>query len=239
MAQIGLHGLVGVSMGSGVFKKKDLFYGFVLGNLLPDTDFFLLAIVYLFDTALGTAMHRSFSHSLLAIIVFSLAAYLIARGSKERRTNLSLGIALGMLTHIIFDILFWFSGVALFWPLRLFGIPDTINIWASVTIPGLVTNLLGALDYFFAGLYLLFLVKTAADSPLVRRLKKLAFIQWPLFILYTVLSFFLSKGLFDLAHYVVFILFLLPTLLYATIKMRPVIEHLPECINGPHKMETT
>lgn len=128
-----------------------------------------------------------------------------------------------MFAHCFADIFFWFSGIKAFWPVGFFGLPDSINIWAGLNVPGLVTNILGAMDYLAAALYLLFLTKGAKRPGWLRGM---LLVQWPLFVLFLALAFFLEKGLFDLVHYAVFILFLLPAPLYATVKMRSAIEEL-------------
>ena len=64
-----------------------------------------------------------------------------------------------MLTHVVLDLLFWFSGVRLLWPLDgLMGWP-ALNLWAWLTLPpaagnpDFIGNELAALEAAAFGLY--------------------------------------------------------------------------------------
>lgn len=232
MAQLGIHGLVGLygvpgtsrsaARDAGAFK-----FGFVLGNILPDADFFLLGITYLFNSKLAVTMHRSFSHSILVAALLTAIIY-VFWGSRPGARRLALGLGLGMLVHSVLDMLVWFSRVDFLWPLGLFGVNSVVNLWAWFKPPAIVSNLLGAADYLAFALYFLALralaVRLETNTGFLGRLGRFTILQWILLVIYTVLSFFLSGPIFEVAHYALFILVMLPITLYVTFKMRATIE---------------
>lgn len=243
MAQLGFHGAVGAlvagaaSSGKPVTRgRKAMVFGYVLGNILPDTDFFLLGPLYIVSSELGLSMHRTWSHSVLALLVGLVATYVISGMSKgERRETaraMGLGVVLGMATHIAMDILIWFSSVDLLWPLGAWGIGSRVDLWVSVRqgIPGVVNSILGAADYLAFAVYFIYLKALArrygTDQAFLPRLEFFTNLQWVLFALYMVLAFVVDRGLFDIIHYAVFILVMLPITLYVTFKMRATVESI-------------
>lgn len=210
----------GESRGTKVFK-----FAYVLGNLLPDVDFFLLGPIYLVNSKIGGSMHRTFSHSLLTIVAVTILVYVLSR-SPERRA-LAVGIGLGMLTHAVVDVLVWFSAVELLWPLNYAGLPAKVNLWANYQPPGWVSNLLGAVDSAAVALFFWCLLKTARRRGTdVAYQSRLAFWSAALLVpsvILGVLSFVLARGLFDIVAYGYFIPFLLPLTLLVTFRMKETI----------------
>ncbi len=208
------------SAGTKAFK-----FAYVLGNLLPDVDFFLLGPIYLINSKVGVTMHRSFSHSIITIAAVAVLVYALCR-SPHRRAVAG-GIGLGMLTHVVVDIFVWFSAVRLLWPLNYAGIPATINLWASYQPPGWVSNMLGALDSAAIAFYFWYLLRIArrrgTDAAYQPRLRFWSVALLVPSVLLGVLSFVLSRGLFDIVAYAFFIPFLLPLTLLVTFRMKETI----------------
>lgn len=94
-------------------KKKISHYawGFLLlGGLLPDGDFLL-------DWTLGTDLHRTFSHSLLLLLLAPLAVYLFYSILKHpEKKHFAFFMGLGIATHLFLDG-FSTYGIPLLWPL--------------------------------------------------------------------------------------------------------------------------
>jgi|GEM_PF-4532692 len=88
----------------------------VAGGLFPDADFF-------FGWFTGIPVHRTFTHSLLSIIVFSTLFFFFSKtsfaerlfGEKLSSTHMMVALGIGILIHIVFDM-FFAAGVQLFWP---------------------------------------------------------------------------------------------------------------------------
>ena len=83
----------------------------LLGGLLPDLDFLL-------DWTFGSDFHRTFTHSILFLILVSLVVYLIfsLRKHPEKKT-FALLIGLGIATHFFLDAFFSY-GIPLLWPIK-------------------------------------------------------------------------------------------------------------------------
>lgn len=245
MAQSGFHGILGLAVARAVGGRpseagssqaengeaskseirKGLVFGFVLGNILPDADLLPLAITFLFDSRLAMRMHRTATHSFVVIVPLMLLGWLFLRG---RGKGVTLGLGIGAITHSVLDIFVWFSSVDLLWPLGSWGVPSVVNLWAGIETGRIVGNFLGALDYLAFALYFSFLARMArareTDVDFLPKLRLFTVLNLAVFAVYTVLSFVLSKGLFEIAHYAVFVLVFFPIAVYTTVKMRSTIE---------------
>lgn len=79
----------------------------LLGSVLPDID-------YVASWLLQIEIHRTFTHSLLFVIILLIASYLIA-SSSQFKNEYALVLSAGALTHLILDAI-TSPGVPLFWP---------------------------------------------------------------------------------------------------------------------------
>ncbi len=148
MAQVGIHGMAGMAVRKWAPHKEWLMLGIVLGNLLPDADNLAVA----FATIGGRStegLHRTFTHSLFFVAGLILLGYTAARIiHKPKLGNLGLGLGIGVLMHIALDLLLWFNGVEILWPL-----PSWVNFWAGVAVPEWVSKLLMPMEFLFLGLF--------------------------------------------------------------------------------------
>ncbi|MEZ4594861.1 MAG: metal-dependent hydrolase [Chloroflexota bacterium] len=105
MAQAGIHGLVGVAVRRWTPTRKLLLLGIVLGNLLPDADNLAVAVA----TVTGGStegLHRTFTHSLFFVLALVIVFWLVGVvGKRPSLTNLGLGLGIGVLMHILLDLL--------------------------------------------------------------------------------------------------------------------------------------
>lgn len=209
---------------SGNFK-----WGLVLGNIIPDADFFLLAPTYLFDSRLALSMHRTWSHSVLVQGAVSLLLlWLWARSDPARRSFVK-GLWLGMLMHCAADVLMWFTGIDLLWPLGRWGLPSRVDLWSWFAPPGWLSNLLGAFDYLAFALFFAYLARVAVergvDLDMVPRVRLANRALYVLLAVFTVLSFALagSPGLYNVLDYAFFIVVFLPVEIWVLLRMRETI----------------
>ncbi len=193
MAQAGIHGLVGVAVRKWAPKTEWLMLGVVLGNLFPDTDNLAVAIATV--AKLPTeGLHRTFTHSLFTIVAILAVFYIISVLTKKPRWNiLGIGLGIGVLMHILLDLLIWFNGVALLWP-----IPSWINLWGSYTPPAWFDKLMLTAEYLFLALFFLTLYASArkykTDQDYQKTLLVWTIIEAVLFIAFTALVYTMSKG---------------------------------------------
>ena len=229
MAQFAAHIAVGVAAGDLLEGRQELRYGLVIGSFAPDLDFVLLLAFYLFDPTLARSFHRYASHSLFIpalILVLSAMGYWLTR--KDRIMYWGMGLAAGLVTHVILDMVFWFDQVTVLWPLDLFGVSSTVDLWQGYEPPEPVYLLLGpAAEFLCYGLLFLFLRRrmqspgsSAALGPTLNRAKMISFITFGVFVF---LIAVLGRSTYEEAAYGVAAVVFAPLSLYLLWRMRDVI----------------
>jgi len=221
MAQAGLHGIVGVALRKWMPKKEWLLLGVVLGNLFPDLDNIAVAIATLTKSP-TEGLHRTFTHSIFTILAIVLLFYLISLATKNVRWgNFGVGFGIGILLHVLLDLVLWFTGVELFWPIRY-----EINFWSWFVMPNWLDIILKTAEFLAFGLYFTLLASIASkqktNEDYVPKLRGWANIQYALFFLFTVLFFFPQKG--TTTVYGVLYLLALFFAIIVTLRMKQTIE---------------
>jgi membrane-bound metal-dependent hydrolase YbcI (DUF457 family) len=193
MAQAGIHGLVGMAVRKWAPERTWLVLGMVLGSILPDADNLAVAVATVIKHSTA-GLHRTFTHSLFTVLIVVIIFYLVSQITRQPRwNNLGLGLGLGILLHILLDVLVWFDGVAILWP-----IPSWINLWSSVSMPDWWTRLMQPLELLFFALFFLSLYflarKQGSDQKFMGSLRFWIGLQSGLFLVFLVLVYTLSKG---------------------------------------------
>lgn len=230
LAQFAVHIATGILAGDLLKGDRSLRYGLVLGSIAPDLDFIPLIAVYLLDPDLARSFHRSASHSLLLpvlILIVSLPLYVATH--KKAILGWSTGLAIGLVSHIILDILFWFEAINVLWPLDALGFATKIDLWKYNTPSEIIVLLLGpAAEFLFYGLLFYFLRRRAlyfqTNIGLLSILRKLEFLLYTLFLVYIFLAFQLPRSTYEEVVYGVTALFFGPLTLYLLWKMRTAIK---------------
>jgi membrane-bound metal-dependent hydrolase YbcI (DUF457 family) len=152
MAQAGLHGLVGMAVKKMAGKKEWLLLGILLGSFIPDMDNLGVAVATVAKMPIAEGVggiHRTLTHSVFFAVAVIAVFYFIGQAKKETRwLNLGLGLGLGIFLHSLLDLVLWFNGVALFWP-----IPIWINLWSNFPAPGWY-DFMEPAEFLFFGLFL-------------------------------------------------------------------------------------
>lgn len=225
MPQAGLHAIVGTVTRRWMPQKEWVLLGVVLGNMFPDLD--NLAVAYATLTGADAhGLHRTFTHSFFTIFVVSLLFYLIALLTKNWKWNsFGAGFGIGILMHILLDLVLWFNGVELLWPIRY-----ELNFWSGFEAPGWLKILLDTGEFLAFGFYFLLLGSLArqqnTDGEHRGSSRTWMYIEFALFILFTVLFFILGA---DGLQYTIFGALYLLSLIIAiiiTIQMKKTIEML-------------
>lgn len=124
MAQAGIHGYIGLIVAQRMPNPRRFRLGFILGSVLPDADILLAGPAGLVGLS-ADDFHRTFSHSVFTAAGVAAAFFLIGRLRKSHDwTRMGLGLSLGMMAHMFVDLLLWFRGLQIFWPL-----PWQASIW--------------------------------------------------------------------------------------------------------------
>jgi membrane-bound metal-dependent hydrolase YbcI (DUF457 family) len=193
MAQAGLHGLAGLLVRRWTPGHRWLMLGIVLGNLAPDLDNVAVAVATLTgDSTEG--LHRTFTHSLITVAAIIALGYLVSALSKRPRWgNLGLGLGLGIVMHILFDLLIWFNGVELLWPLS-----SWVNFWGDMQPPEWWRQLMMPAELLAFALYFWALGTMArhsqTDIGFQGKLRFWMALQGALFIIFTGLVYVLETG---------------------------------------------
>jgi len=191
MAQNGLHAIVGVATRKWMPGKEWLLLGLVLGNMFPDLD--NLAVAYATLTKADThGLHRTFTHSIFTIALMVVLFYVIAAATRNRKwNNFGMGFGAGILMHVLLDLVVWFNGVELLWPIRY-----ELNFWSWFVTPDWLQILLDTGEFLAFGLYFALLISVArrqnTDAERQSGLRMWAYLQYALFLLFTLLFFFAS-----------------------------------------------
>lgn len=188
MAQAGIHSILGMAVQKWTPGRIWLLLGIVLGNLLPDAD--NLAVAAAAVAGLPTeGLHRTFTHSLFFVGAIILVFYLVGRLTRDSKwSNLGLGLGIGVVMHILLDLLIWFNGVELLWP-----IPSWVNLWTNVTPTEWWSKLMMPLENLAFVFFFLFLASTArkrqTDVEFLPKLRIWTIIQAVLFVIFLILVF--------------------------------------------------
>ena len=224
MPQNGVHAIVGTVARKWMPQREWLALGVVLGNMFPDLDNLVVAYATLAKLPDPESYHRTFTHSLFTIAVMLVLFYGIAAVTRnEKWKNFGNGFGIGILMHILLDLVLWFNGVELLWPIKF-----ELNFWSWFTVPDWLKILLDTGEFLAFGLYFLLLnslsQKQNTDGDRRRSLNMWAIVQFTLFILFTLMFFVMgAKGL----QYTIFGALYLISMIIAmsvTIRMRRTVE---------------
>jgi len=193
MAQAGIHSMVGLAMRKWIPNRNWLMLGIVLGNLIPDVDNLVVAIA----TVMGKpteGLHRTFTHSLFFVVMIIMVFMGLARATKRPKWgNLGLGLGFGVMMHILVDLLIWFDGVEILWP-----ISSWINLWQNVDMPDWWSKLMMPLENLFFMLYFLALAAIAqkkdTNPNYLPRLRFWSWVQGILFLIFLVMVYTMGSG---------------------------------------------
>ena len=225
MAQAGIHSIVGMLVRKWTPNREWLMLGIVLGNPLPDVDNLLVAVNTVAQRS-TEGLHRTFTHSLFTVVAIIVFFYIVARITKRPRwSNLGLGLGIGVLMHILLDLLIWFNGVEILWP-----IPSWINLWENVTPPEWWSKLMMSAEFLFFALFFALLSVTArkrsTNNDFLGTLRVWIIVQSILFVAFTIMVYSMGKGF--MTPLGVLYLLSLGLAFGITIRMRDTIEAIVE-----------
>ena len=137
MAQAGIHGMVAGAIRKYIPGKEWLMLGIVLGNIFPDMDNIAVAIATV--AKLPThGLHRTFTHSVFTILLAVAVFHLVGLMTKKARWRVfGYGFGVGILMHILLDLVIWFNGVEILWPLS-----SWVNFWEGFQVPDWLSKII-------------------------------------------------------------------------------------------------
>ena len=227
MAQAGMHALVGVFTRKSAVGRPWLFLGVILGSMFPDMDNYLVAIGTVTGVKEpGEIFHRTFTHSVFTILIMMAVFFIVGIARKEDRwKNLGVGFGIGIALHMLLDLLIWFNGVPLFWPLGA-----ELNFWSNYQPPEMLTKILNPAELLFFGLFFYWMLKTAQDTktnvPLRPGVRRWMYAMFALFVVFGALAYMNLGSLSSTVNLVYGLVYLvaLTAAFVLTIKMRATFE---------------
>jgi len=121
MIQTSIYALIGILISQKLKNRLYFSTSFILGLMIPDLDVvldFILSLFFNFNFTYESYINNTLFHSLLLIPFISLGILIYQEIKNKKQYNVVIGITLGFLFHIIFDIIS-FQPVAIFFPLPL------------------------------------------------------------------------------------------------------------------------
>ncbi len=221
MAQAGIHSMIGMAVRKWIPAHAWVMLGIVLGSLLPDAD--NLAVAAATVMKLPTeGLHRTFTHSLFMVVAVLVVFYLVGRQAKQPRWgNLGVGLGVGILMHILLDLVIWFNGVAILWPF-----PSWVNFWSGFTPPAWFDKLNLSAEFLFFTLFFFGLEgiarKQGTDQEYLGKLRVWTWMQAVLFVVFTILFYLMQKGF--MTPYGAAYLLSLALAIGVTLRMRKTVE---------------
>ena len=207
-------------------KREWLLLGVVLGNMFPDLDNLVVAYATLAKLPEPEHFHRTFTHSVFTIIAMVILFYIIAAFTKnEKWRNFGIGFGAGIVMHILVDLVLWFNGVELLWP-----IGGELNFWSGFLTPAWLKILLDTGEFLAFGLYFFMLgslaLRYGTDTERQTSSKTWAYIEFALFALFTVLFFAVgTRGVLYQVFGGLYLLSLIASIVI-TIRMKHTVESL-------------
>ena len=221
MPQAGLHGLTGMAVSKFAGKREWLLLGIILGTMLPDMDNLAVAVATLTKTD-PHGLHRTFTHSFFFVLAIVIVFYLIGQARKQPRwSNFGLGLGIGVTMHILLDMLGWFNGVYVLWP-----IDYELNFWRNSQPPAWFMAFMNPAEMLMFAVYLYALGawarKYGTNTDFQPKLFNWMIFELVLFITFTLLIFTMDTGF--LTIFGALYLFSLFMVFFVTIRMRDTVE---------------
>ena len=221
MPQAGLHALTGMAVSKFAGRREWLLLGIILGTLLPDMDNIAVAVATLSKMD-PHGLHRTFTHSIFFVVAIVVVFYLIGTASRQAHwSNLGLGLGIGVSMHILLDLLGWFNGVYIFWPMDY-----ELNFWRNVRPPAWFMAFMNPAELLMFAVYLYALGtwarKYGTDVDFQPILFNWMIFELVLFIIFALLMFTMDAGL--LTIFGALYLFSLFMVFFVTIRMRNTID---------------
>lgn len=214
--------MVGMATRKWTGAREWLLLGAVLGSVTPDLDNLAVAVATLTGGA-TEGLHRTFTHSVFFIAAVVAVFYAIGALKKDARwTNLGYGLGLGILLHILVDLVLWFNNVHIFWPLN-----GEVGLWKEYPagLEWLREFNEQAAEFLFFGVYLWALGswarKFGTDGDFAGKLRFWTWFEFVLFAIFFILLLTgkifatISGGLYLVSILMVF---------FVTIRMRKTLE---------------
>ena len=223
MAQTSINAIIGFKLKNIVPNKKQLLTSIIIGMMLPDLDFIIEYIINL--TFTNYQLHNSIFHSIFMIPFIGLIILIYSEyKSKNKLKIISIGISIGMVLHIILDII-TLQSIGLFSP--LFNVKQNFNLkeYFNIELNKNFERILYSFEFLFFRIYGWLLINEIIQKPknnanLINKINLWMKLELYIFVL---LILFIYFGVNDMIFTNIYGMLYIPSFLFAlyiTYKMR-------------------
>jgi membrane-bound metal-dependent hydrolase YbcI (DUF457 family) len=197
MIHTSINALIGLHLSRFIPNRKLLSISIIIGMILPDVDLildFILSLFLNFNFLNKPYISNAIFHSLFMIPFLSLLILIYLEYKNKNNANIVIGLSIGMIIHIIFDII-TLNSIGIFYPLFDLGSNLNLNNYLNFQIPEIITKILYAFDFFFFRLYTWMIIDLIIshkdnNSKIIKKLTIWMKIQLYIFLLFLLLIYF-------------------------------------------------
>ena len=197
MIYTSINAVIGLQIRNIIPNRKLLSTSLIIGMMLPDLDLlldYLLSLFLKFNFLYESYISNTIFHSLFMIPFLSLLILIYLEYKNKNNITIVIGLSIGMVIHIIFDIL-TFKSVGIFYPLFDAKLNFNLGDYFFIEVPNMLSKISYSLEFFFFRLYTWMIIQLIIDNKndYFRIIKKLTIwmkIQLYVFLLFLLLIYF-------------------------------------------------
>ena len=160
-----------------IIKRNNYFnlfiQGYILGIVLTQFDYIFKLLNNIPYEYLNIDLYNKFSHSIVTIFLIFITLLIVSEHKKNHTIKIiANGIIFGYIAHVIFDIIFSFIPITIFWPLPI----NEIHLF-NIKFPNsyhLITSIIGLVltRYFLWALNECIVMRSNHDFPIIKTIFK-------------------------------------------------------------------
>ncbi|OUW60770.1 MAG: hypothetical protein CBD58_04180 [bacterium TMED198] len=183
MAFTGIYALLGFKLSSYFKPQRYIHSSIATGAIIPSIDILLLPLFLLLDIEGSTS---SWSHSVFTISILTLSLFALSEYKKNSiYRQVGKGLAIGMLLHVVLDLILSSENVYIFWPLPINRFSTMISTLSNMNI------IFYLIDFFFIRLLASFMLNSILITNIGHRWIAIALSYLMSLQLYFILLFIL------------------------------------------------
>ena len=152
MAFTGIYALLGFKLSSYFKPQRHIHSSIATGAIIPSIDILLLPLFLLLGIEGSTS---SWSHSVFTISIVALGLFALSEYKKKSTyRQIGKGLTIGMLLHVVLDLILSSENIYIFWPLPINRFSTIISTFSNMSI------FFYLIDFFFIRLLASFMLNS-------------------------------------------------------------------------------
>ena len=194
MAYTSIHAIIGLKAENFIPRNKYLLSSIIIGILIPDFDLILNYIFKLFKIS-EPIISNSIFHSIFMIPLISLIILIYSELKQKKELKpIASGIAIGMIFHIIFNIL-TLQSIGIFYPLIEIESNLNLNKYINIEFNYNHYKWICTFEFFFFRLYGWMILQKIINNPfsnhkLIKKINLWIRLELYIFVLFLLLIYF-------------------------------------------------